>query len=83
MELFYDGTVENPWKPELIGFNHLCFEVEDIHVASQQVIDAGFKMDILPNQGCDYNWQSWTRDPNGIRIELMQIDPQSPHAKFM
>jgi lactoylglutathione lyase len=40
-------------------------------------------MDIMPNQGCDFNWQSWTKDPNGIRIELMQIDPKSPHAKYM
>ncbi len=83
VELFYDGTAENPWKPEQIGFNHLCFEVEDIHEASRKVLDAGFKMDVMPNQGCDFNWQSWTKDPNGIRIELMQIDPQSPHAKYM
>lgn len=83
VELFYDGTEDNPWKPELIGFNHLCFEVDDIYAAAQKVKDAGFVMDIEPNMGCDYNWQAWTTDPNGIRIELMQMDPRSPHAKYL
>jgi len=83
VELFYGGTVENPWHPEFIGFNHLCFEVEDIHKASQQVIEAGFQMDIMPNKGSDFNWQSWTHDPNDIRIELMQIDPKSPQAEYL
>ena len=83
VELFYDGTVDNPWREELIGFNHFCFEVDDIFASIQQVKDAGFKVDIEPNQGVDYNWQAWVTDPNGVRIELMQIDPKSPHAKYM
>lgn len=83
IELFYDGTEEITWKPEHIGFNHLCFEVDDIRAAARQVKDAGFKMDVEPQQGCDFNWQAWTTDPNGIRVELMQMDPRSPHWKYM
>ena len=83
VELFYDGTVDNPWRSELIGFNHFCFEVDDIFASTQQVKDAGFTLDVEPNQGVDYNWQAWVTDPNGVRIELMQIDPKSPHAKYM
>ena len=83
VELFYDGTVENPWNDTLIGFNHLCFAVEDIHAAAQQVKDAGYSLDVEPNEGCDHNWQAWTKDPNGVRIELMQMDPRSPHWKFL
>lgn len=83
VELFYNGTEEKPWNPQQIGFNHLCFEVEDIHAATQKVLDTGFAMDSMPKQGADFNWQSWTKDPNGIRIELMQIDPKSPQAKYM
>ena len=45
--------------------------------------DAGFAVDVEPNQGVDYNWQAWVTDPNGVRIELMKIDPKSPHAKYM
>ena len=82
MELFYDGTVDNPWRSELIGFNHFCLEVDDINAAAQQVKDAGYKLDVEPKMGVDYNWQAWVTDPNGVRIELMQIDPRSPHAKY-
>ncbi|NLZ88381.1 MAG: VOC family protein [Clostridiales bacterium] len=83
IELFYDGVVENPWKPELIGFNHFCFEVDDIFASCEKLKAAGYTLDIEPNQGCDYNMQAWVTDPNGIRVELMQIDPRSPHAKYM
>lgn len=81
VELFYDGTEGAPREGEA-GFNHLCFAVEDIHEATRQVLDSGFKMDSMPTQGADHNWQSWVTDPNGVRIELMQIDPQSPQAAF-
>lgn len=83
VELFYDGTMENPWNPALIGFNHLCFAVDDIHAAAKQVTDAGYTLDITPVEDCDHNWQAWTKDPNGVRIELMQMDPRSPHWAFM
>ncbi len=83
VELFYGGTADNPWKHELIGFNHFCFEVDDIFAAARQVTDAGYKLDVEPRQGVDFNWQAWTTDPNGVRIELMQMDPRSPQAKYM
>ncbi len=83
VELFYNGKKENPFKSENIGFNHLCFQVEDIYQAVEQVKRAGFAIDVEPKQGMDFNWQAWTTDPNGVRIELMQISPESPHAPFM
>lgn len=83
VELFYGGTAENPWDDAQIGFNHLCFAVEDIHAAAQQVKDAGYALDVEPMEGCDFNWQAWTKDPNGVRVELMQLDPRSPHWKFL
>lgn len=82
LELFYGGTEENPWKDSQIGFNHLCLEVEDIEEAVQNVRRAGYPIDIEPQQGSDHNWQAWVRDPNGIRIELMKIMPESPQARF-
>ncbi len=83
LELFYDGTTENPWRSDLIGFNHFCFEVDDIQEAARRVKDAGFVLSSEPRQGSDHNWQAWVTDPNGIRVELMQISPDSPQAKFM
>ena len=82
MELFYGGTEERPWHDSLTGFNHLCFEVDDINLAVSKIRDAGYPIDAKPQQGLDHNWQAWTRDPNGIRIELMQMMPDSPQYQF-
>ena len=83
IELFYDGSRDNPWEPSLRGFNHICLEVDDINKAVEKIREAGYKMDVEPNKGVDLNWQAWITDPDGIRIELMQIDPNSPHAKVI
>jgi lactoylglutathione lyase len=83
VELFYDGTRDNPWNPALRGFNHICFEVGDIHKAAEHITGAGYKLDSPPVQGCDLNWQAWVTDPDGIRIELMQIDRESPQGKII
>ena len=82
VELFYGGTEDNPWRDSLIGFNHLCFQVDDINAAIQTIRNTGYPIDSEPCQGVDRNWQAWTRDPNGIRIELMQIMPDSPQSRF-
>lgn len=82
LELFYGGTEENPWRHELAGFNHFCFEVDDIFSTVERVRAAGYPIDIEPCQGCDSNWQAWVTDPNGIRIELMKIEPDSPQAQY-
>ncbi len=82
LELFYGGEEDCPWHDRLIGFNHLCFEVDDITSSVQQVRDAGYSIDVEPQQGVDRNWQAWTRDPNGVRIELMQIMPESPQYSY-
>lgn len=82
IELFYGGTEDHPWHDCLIGVQHLCFETDDIHAAVEKIRDAGFSIDIEPKQGIDLNWQAWTRDPDGVRIELMQIMPGSPQSNY-
>jgi lactoylglutathione lyase len=83
VELFYNGSVDNPWKPALRGFNHLCFQVDDLQKAAKQIEEAGYKLTSAPKEGSDKNWQAWVTDPDGVRIELMQIDPDSPQGKIM
>jgi predicted enzyme related to lactoylglutathione lyase len=65
------------------GFEHLCFCVDDIAAAAKKIEAAGFELTSGPEQGSDGNWQCWTADPNGIRIEMMQISPESPQAKSL
>jgi lactoylglutathione lyase len=81
VELFYGGAKDNPWSEELRGFNHICLQVDDLHSVAERIKKEGVEITDGPKQGCDYNWQAWIMDPDGIRVELMQIDPKSPHYK--
>jgi len=83
VELFYNGTEDNPWRSSLRGFNHLCLMVDDIHSMLKKIEEAGYPMDRGVSEGKDKNLQAWLTDPDGLRIELMQISPQSPQGKCM
>lgn len=77
LELFYDyegGVVEG-------SFAHLCLHVEDIFEVEKALLAAGWPVDIAPKQGLDTNWQCWATDPDGNKIEFMQLSPESPQAK--
>lgn len=83
IELFYGGSTKNPWSNETIGYSHLCLEVDDINEIADKIKSKGIKLDVEPKQGLDANWQCWVRDPDGNRIELMQMNPESPQLKSM
>lgn len=83
IELFYGGSVQIPYKDENMGFNHLCLAVDDIQAVWKMVVESGAPQDDPPKQGSDYNWQCWTHDPEGNKIELMQLDENSPQMKFI
>jgi lactoylglutathione lyase len=82
LELFYHGTQDNPWNSSLRGFNHLCLAVDDIKGMIKHIEDEGWKLDQELKQGGDKNLQAWITDPDGVRIELMQINPESPQGKI-
>ena len=83
IELFYGADRENPYRDENIGFFHICVAVDDIQAAWQRVVETGAPQDDPPRQGADSNWQCWTHDPDGIKIELMQLGPDSPQMRFI
>lgn len=83
VELFYGATKQNPYKDENAGFFHLCLAVEDIQAAWQRIIDTGAPQDDAPKQGGDGNWQCWTHDPDGVKLELMQVGENSLQMQFI
>lgn len=83
IELFYGATQENPYKDENIGFFHLCIAVDDIHDIWNRIVESGAPQDDAPKQGADGNWQCWTHDPDGIKLELMQLEEESLQMKFI
>lgn len=80
LELFYGGEGENPSTGMATGFNHICLQCDRLHETVEQLREKGVEIDIEPNQGKDKNFQAWIHDPDGNKIELMEIHPDSPQA---
>ena len=45
--------------------------------SSPQLDAAGVPLTVQKKMGADGNWQAWIEDPDGNRIELMQMMPDS------
>lgn len=81
IELFHGGKNKNEVSFDTIGYSHLSIEVEDINEVANHVTSMGITLDVAPKQGKDTNFQCWVSDPDGNRIEFMQIMPSSPQSK--
>ncbi len=79
--LVFLGAAENPdaqveltynWDPEPYGggrnFGHLAYEVEDVYVACQRLVDHGVPINRPPRDGR----MAFVRSPDGISVELLQ-----------
>jgi len=81
IELFYGGEKTNSVDMQTTGYNHLCLEVDDIHEIAEHLKSNGVTLDVEPKQGLDLNYQCWAKDPDGNRIEFMQMHPDCPQLK--
>ncbi len=55
------------------GVNHLCFTIEDLEATTARMQGAGIKLTAQIKKGADGNRQAWIEDPDGNRIELMEM----------
>ncbi|MEC0368440.1 VOC family protein [Paenibacillus chibensis] len=81
IELFYGGQNKPQQALRPIGFSHLCLEVDSIEAIASHLKQSGVTLDVEPKQGKDHNWQCWAKDPDGNRIEFMELHPDSPQMK--
>ena len=63
------------------GMNHMCLTVDDIDAVLAQVEAAGLKLLLPLKTAIDGNRQAWLEDPDGNRIELMEMAPDSLQLK--
>jgi lactoylglutathione lyase len=75
LEVFPDGIGDRAAEREAIGYNHLCLEVPDIDETVRELAASGVAMIRPKTLAADGNWQTWIEDPDGHRIELMQMMP--------
>jgi len=59
------------------GMNHMCLTVDDIDAVLAQVATAGIKLLLPLKTAIDGNRQAWLEDPDGNRIELMEMAEDS------
>jgi Lactoylglutathione lyase and related lyases len=80
IELFYSQNKLDQ-DSGTFSYSHLCLEVDDIYKIADQLKSKGLTLDVEPMQGKDLNYQCWVQDPDGNRIEFMQMHPDSPQSK--
>ncbi len=80
IELFPGADKVAPQPGRDAGYNHFCLLVDDIHATVRDLAARGLTIEGEPTKGLDNNYQYWITDPDGNRIELMQITEVSPHA---
>ena len=81
LELFANGTREGISGPDVIGINHLCLRTTDIYRSRDVVRDAGGPLDTEIKRGKSRCLMFWTHDPDGTRIEIMELVPDSMQAE--
>lgn len=77
LEVFPEGEGDRAAEREAVGFNHLCLAVPDIHKAVEELDALGIERIRPTIKAADNNWQTWIEDPDGHRIELMQMADDS------
>lgn len=73
IELFPDGVGDRAADKEVTGFNHYCLQVEGIEDVVGDLARRGVTITRELREGPDGNRQAWIEDPDGVRIELMEM----------
>lgn len=87
LELFPDATGDATPTPDARGYQHICLDVIDLQSTVEMLRSRGARMCLWREDqsgiyevygtgitmGRDGNRQSWLKDPEGNRIELMEL----------
>ena len=73
LEIFPKGEGDRApgWNDTAI--NHICLGVDDLDVTLAYLDQVGIPLLLPKKEAVDGNWQAWIEDPDGNRIELMQM----------
>ena len=82
LEFFPNGAGEKPPRGN-VGYDHLCLTVADIGATLADLEARGVPLDRGLQTGRDGNRQAWIVDPEGNRIELMEMAPDSKQAEAL
>jgi lactoylglutathione lyase len=77
IEIFPGGTEEFRPTDATIGYSHLCIEVDNAAKTLEELRSRGAPIDTELKTGYSKCIQFWTHDPDGNRIEFMELPPES------
>jgi lactoylglutathione lyase len=77
LELFPNGIGDRAPDRDAVAVNHFCLIADDIERTIGQLAEAGIALTRPLRIGPDDNRQAWIEDPDGNRIEIMQLSPGS------
>ena len=80
IEIFPDGGGEQP-DNNTIGLKHICIEVDNAAAFQEELRGRGAPIDTELKTGLSKCIQFWTHDPDGNRIEFMELPPESLQAQ--
>lgn len=83
IEIFHEGVGAKAPGAETTGYNHLCLSVPDIEQTVLELAEVSIPLIRPKVQGLDGNWQCWIEDPDGHRIEIMQMMPEGMQAQAL
>ncbi len=81
LEFFPNGEGDGPAPREAVGLNHLCLTVSDLDSVVEALTTRGVALTRPLITGGDGNRQAWIDDPEGNRIELMEMSPVGMQAQ--
>jgi lactoylglutathione lyase len=81
LELFPGGEGDRAPGAERTAINHFCLETADLDATANALRAAGVALTVEPKMGADHNRQCWIEDPDGNRIEFMQMGAGSMQAE--
>ncbi len=73
LELFPYGVGDHTPGRDVVAINHLCLNIADIDRTIADLTAAGVPLTRALRMGADGNRQAWIEDPDGTRIELMEM----------
>jgi lactoylglutathione lyase len=78
VELFPDGKIQIEQPKDPIGYGHFCLTVADLEAALAHLRTLGVDPTMTPRTGRAGQKLTFIADPDGNRIELMEIPSDSP-----
>lgn len=80
IEIFPDGGGEQSGG-NVIGIKHICIEVSNAAEFQEKLRARGAPIDTELKTGISKCIQFWTHDPDGNKIEFMELPPESLQAQ--